>query len=466
LGPENSSRELTGTISLKWAKPEHAEVYRIQITKDNEFTKIQFDLYNIPTESFDINNLEAGTTFYWRVSASNNGGSSAFSEIWKFETLKGPDVPKLISPSDGQSDMNTTVNLAWGNVVGADSYRIQVSTNRDFSQKIVDMADIRESQFNLEKLEEGKTYFWRVRATNAAGNSSYSTTWSFSTKISLLAPPTPQLISPESGALENSAKIELVWSSVERAEKYEVQVSTFSNFSQGIAYQNNNLTSNKVVVDLDPDKIYFWRVRAVNVAGSSPYSQVWSLITQSLTPLDPPVLLSPKNGAVVKDNKIDLVWGAVVDAKAYKLEISTEASFGNIVVSQSNLQETYVSIANLKTGSTYYWRIIASGDRPSSQSEIWSFTISEVNMALAEILEINVFPNPFQEFINVAFSKSIEEDVFIVLLDNKGQIVMERQFKAPGTGIYLPIPQGLANGPYNLRIQSATYIETRKVIKR
>ena len=465
LGPENLSTGLTGSINLKWSKPENAKEYRVQISKDAAFTTKQFDLYNIPTESFEITNLEAGTTFYWRVNSSNEGGSSAFSEAWKFETLKGPDTPKLISPSDGQSEMNTSFKLVWDKVLGADSYRIQVSTTRDFTQKTVDLANIHDNQFQLENLAEGKTYFWRVRATNLAGNSSYSATWSFSTKISLLAPSAPTLLSPESGTLVNAVQIPLEWYSVENAEKYEIQISTFSNFSQGIAYQNSNLASNKVLVNLDPDKIYFWRVRAINQAGTSPYSQIWSLNTKPIPPLDSPILLSPKNGVIINENKVEFIWGTVQEATSYNLQIATELGFNNIIVNKSNLQVTNTNIDNFQTG-TFYWRVIATGNRPQSQSEVWSLTIEEAAEALAEPLKINVFPNPFRDFINVEFSKMIEEDVYIILLDNKGKAVIERQFKAPGALIYLSIPQGLANGPYNLRIQSSQFVETRKVIKK
>lgn len=401
----------------------------------------------------------------------NRGGDAGTGLFIKFEVIDSekilaPTTPVLISPTNGSKDLDTSINLSWKKVENADTYRVQVSLTKDFSNRILDKSNLKNTDYQLEQLEAGQTYYWRVRATNTAGNSSYTATWSFSTKASVLAPSAPQLSSPESGTLVNPSEIVLEWLPAERAEKYEVQVSTFSNFSQGIAYQSNNITNHKIAVNLDPDKIYFWRVRAINAAGTSPYSTVWSLITESLTPLDSPILLSPNNGTIIKDTKIDLIWDDVEEVSTYQLELSTESSFGNMVFSQSNMKVTYESIDNLQPGTTYYWRVIASGDRPGSQSEVWSFSVADAEEEVEEPLEINVFPNPFQEFINVEFSKLIEEDIYITLLNNRGQTIMEKQFKAPGNGIYLDIPQGIRNGPYHLKIQTSSFIETRKVIKR
>ncbi|WP_373494067.1 Ig-like domain-containing protein [Aquiflexum sp.] len=404
-------------------------------------------------------------------SESNRGGSAGKALTIKFEVIDSekvvvPTTPVLISPADGSKDLDTSIKLSWKNVENADTYRLQVSLTKDFSNRVLDSSSLKETYFQLGNLEEGKTYYWRVRATNTAGNSSYTATWSFSTKASVLAPSAPKLSSPESGTLVKPEQIVLEWIPVDAAEKYEVQVSTYSNFSQGIAYQNSNLTTHKVVVDLDPDKIYFWRVRAVNVAGTSPYSTVWSLITESLTPLDSSILLSPKNGAVIQETRIDLVWDGVDEASDYKLELSGDQSFSKIVASHTGLKVTYATIENLQPGTTYYWRVTASGSRPESQSEIWSFSVAEAEEEVEVPLEINVFPNPFREYINIEFSKQIEEDVFVLLFDNKGKTVLEKQIKNPGKDINLTMPQGMANGPYNLRIQSSKFVESRKVVKR
>jgi fibronectin type 3 domain-containing protein len=469
LGPENMSIGLTGTITLKWSKSENAEVYRIQIAKDADFTRKQFDLYNIPTESFNINNLEAGTTFYWRVNASNEGGSSAFSESWKFETLKGPDTPNLISPNDNLSGLSTNVKLVWGNVVGADAYRLQVSKSRDFSQRIVDQSNVSVPNFNLEKLEEGTTYYWRVRAINKAGFSVYSEIWNFTTKISLAAPNAPELVSPIQSSILKATNVDFEWKQVNTTEKYQIQVSKFSNFSQAIVYNNANVTNPKISVpNLEPDQVYFWRVRAINAAGSSPYSAVWLFRTEALPKLNSPILISPSKNMGIDTTTVVFRWEAVNEAENYQLEVSKDSTFNVNPLQFHNLVKTDYTLVGLERGHKYYWKVTAMGKRPSSQSETWNFDIAEdkkILLARLAPVQIKTYPNPFNELLHVEFSKKIEGEMNISILNNNGITIFEALVNDIEESITLEIPQGWSKGMYILRIQGFGFLEGKKIIK-
>ncbi|WP_157370291.1 fibronectin type III domain-containing protein [Aquiflexum balticum] len=469
LGPENLSSGLTGTISLKWTKPENAEVYRVQIAKDEAFTRKQFDLYNIPTETFDINNLEAGTTFYWRVNASNEGGSSDFSETWKFETLKGPTAPNLVSPADGQPNMDTSVRLEWETVIGADSYRLHVSDTRDFSVRIIDQANISENLFSLQNLEEGKIYYWRVRSSNKAGNSIYSNIWSFTTKISLIAPTTPELVSPIQSATVNATNVAFEWKAVNTAEKYQIQVSKFSNFSQEIVVNNNGVTGNKInIATLEPDQVYFWRVRAINASGSSPYSAVWLVKTEPLPPLASPLLVSPANRIMVDTTSIAFVWEMVPEADNYQLEVSKDSTFQEGLMQYKELSYTNYILDSLESGEKYFWRVQANGKRPSSQSETWSFTIEEdlsVLLARSSPVKIKAYPNPFEDILHLEFSRTIEGEVIISIMDSNGITVFEEAVNDIKESITLEIPTDWPKGVYVIRVQGFGIFESKKIIK-
>jgi uncharacterized protein YjdB len=469
LGPENLSTGLTGTITLTWTKPENAAVYRVQIAKDQDFVRKQFDLYNIPTESFDINNLEAGTTFYWRVNASNEGGSSEFSETWKFETLNGPEAPILVSPEDSQTNLDTDLNLVWERVLGAESYRLQVSGSRDFSQRIIDQSDITENSFALEKLEEGKTYYWRVRATNKAGSSVYSDIWNFTTKVSLLAPTAPELVSPVQSALLKATNVDFEWKSVDTAEKYQIQVSKFSNFSQAIVVNNSAVIGNTInITTLEPDQAYFWRVRAINAAGSSPYSAVWLFKTEPLPPLATPLLISPENGIKLDTTSVNFNWEIVDEAENYQLEVSKDSTFQEGLMQYKELSYTNYILDSLERGEKYFWRVQANGKRPSNQSETWSFTIEEdqaVLLAKSAPVKIKTFPNPFDEVLHLEFSRNIEGEVIISIMDSNGITVFEETVTDINESISLHIPSDWPKGVYVIRVQGFGLFESKKIIK-
>jgi uncharacterized protein YjdB len=469
LGPLHESVGLSGKTTFTWTKSETALGYGLQVSKDQNFAVNQVDLSNISSESTEVISLEKGVTFYWRVYAFNEGGNSGYSEVWKFETLALPNMPQLLSPINGKKDLATNPTLVWEGGSGTDFYRLQVSKTKDFSQNLIDISNLLETSFNLENLEEGMTYYWRVRATNAAGNSSYSATWEFATEKPLRAPVAPQLLSPTSGAIMNIADIVLEWNAVEDAERYQVQVSKYSNFSQAIVFDNNAISNTAVVMEgLEPNEVYFWRVMAINVVGSSPYSAVWNFITLPLPPLDTPVLVSPTNAALVDTTSVEFLWESVAEAESYQLELSSDSTFTTQTMSFTEISDHKFRVDSLEREKTYYWKVIANGKRPSSQSEVWSFKIGEDKaLVQSNITPINIktYPNPFNDKITLEFSKSIEGEVTISIFDNKGIPVFENKVSDPMESITLEVPPGLPRGIYVIKVQGFGVFESKRVVK-
>jgi len=469
IGPENLQISPSGKIALKWSKPKDAELYRVQVSKDPDFKTKQFDLYNIPTETVSVDIKESGI-FYWRVNASNKVGIGEFSASWKFETVELPSPPQLINPNTNQENTDTNIHFKWDPTPRADSYRIQVSLFRDFSQRILDRSNVTRTDFELENLEEGKTYYWRVRATNLAGNSPYSEIREFHTKKSLAIPSIPQLVSPGSSAMVNGKLINFEWSTAERAEKYEIQVSKFSNFSQTHVYQNNSLSQNQIAVEnLEPDQIYFWRVRATNESGKSAFSAIRNFRTEPLPALNAAILISPKDGFTSDINNIDFFWGKVEEAENYQLELSKDSTFRNQVLRFSGIQEQRFFLDSLERDNKYFWRVMAHGKRPSSQSKIWSFRVREdLKMVSAHnsTIEISVYPNPFDRIINLEFSKAIEGNLSISLIDVKGIQVYDFRIENVKEILYLEIPKDLPKGIYILKIQGFGIFQSKKLSKK
>jgi hypothetical protein len=80
----------------------------------------------------------------------------------------------------------SNVTLKWKEVVGADSYRVQIATDGNFKFLVSSTDFVTGNSFEASGLEAGKSYFWRVFAlkpTNIAGyTSSFAKFSSFSVK--------------------------------------------------------------------------------------------------------------------------------------------------------------------------------------------------------------------------------------------------------------------------------------------
>ncbi len=188
-----------------------------------------------------------------------------------------PNPPVLLSPPNGAININTTPTLTWNPSLSANSYKVIISTNSNFST-ITDSATVSTNYYNVPsgKLQYGYTYFWKVNASNIYGTSNWSNIWNFSTGQ---FPNAPVLISPLNGTLVTTLTPTLIWHSLNNVLNYKVQISTLSNFliitdSATVTDSHYTVPSGKLFANIT----YFWRVNATNSFGTGPWSIVWSFI--------------------------------------------------------------------------------------------------------------------------------------------------------------------------------------------
>ena len=190
-----------------------------------------------------------------------------------------PLPPTLVSPPNNSVNISTTPTLTWNASQGATSYSVQVSLTTNF-QVITDSATVNTTQYQIPagKLQSGNTYFWRVNASNSAGTSTWSSIWNFTTSIS--PPVTPVLISPPNGSQVTTTPL-LDWNDVVLATSYRLQVSQVSNFMTTVIDEVSLTTSQYQVPSgvLSANVQYFWRARARNAGGWSPWASAWNFTT-------------------------------------------------------------------------------------------------------------------------------------------------------------------------------------------
>lgn len=92
-----------------------------------------------------------------------------------------PGVPTLASPANNATGIPINPALTWNSASNASTYQVQVSTSNTFSTTVADNSGITGLSSNISGLNYSTQYFWRVRATNVAGNSNWSDTRSFTT---------------------------------------------------------------------------------------------------------------------------------------------------------------------------------------------------------------------------------------------------------------------------------------------
>jgi len=100
-----------------------------------------------------------------------------------FTQQNTPYKPILLSPANGSTCQETSLNLAWSSIVNADSYRLQVAKDSGFTNMIFDDSTLTTNNKTVNNLLLNTSYYWRVNAKNSFGKGDYSNIWSFSTKV-------------------------------------------------------------------------------------------------------------------------------------------------------------------------------------------------------------------------------------------------------------------------------------------
>lgn len=483
--PTSGNDTWTG-VTLNWAPHTGVIFYDAQADTTSSFNSSA--LINITTNyvnssdgnsdtQWPVENLYFGKTYFWRVRARNAVDTSRWDAVWTFNTR---DYVNLSSPSSGNTTW-TGMTMNWAPHNGIDFYDAQLDTSANFNSPIlrqtsnayVNSSDGNsDTQWYQEDLLFGKTYYWRVRARNAVDSSSWNSAWTFSTNDFV------NLTTPAQGNLNTSLNPTMNWAPHNGIETYTLQVDVTNLFnSQGLleynkAYINSsdgNSDTQQSIGPLQPNTVYFWRVRAINANDTSLWNERW-FSTGTATPQFPqaPTDLSPNCGSSgLSPTGINLAWASVSAATSYQVEFKAQNEEFTGTPNFQPGSATNFSLPQLSEGVQYCWRVRSlTGDIAGNWSEICCFsTAAQVSIA-APILEQPEVCQSSQLSLNYSTIGSFNpNNQFSVEISdangnfNEGSTLLI--FSSPQNGTQtLDIPLLPVGNGYRIRIRSSNPIFT------
>ena len=252
--------------------------------------------------------------------------------------------------------------FGWGPVAGAAQYEFQIAADPGMNAAVLgpgqDRFFTKNTRATLRKSLPDRTYWWRVRATNAKGQVSLWTAPRAFTKTL----PAPRLQAPVGGAPVSfpGTPLKLSWSPVERAAQYLVTIAADPNLGTVIG---GKPIETYAAAFTRPGALvpgtYYWSVTPVDAQGnpgapSAVASFVWvwpSTTTLRVNDLDAaPEVFDPQ-----------FSWDAVPGAARYELEVNSSQDFapGSKVCCTSRTIGMVYSPTSVLKDNRYYSRIRA-----------------------------------------------------------------------------------------------------------
>ncbi len=379
--PADGAVHLDPRVSFMWEAVPRADEYRLEVSFTEDFSSVAFASTQPARTS--VVALDRDTVYFWRVRAVNAAGPGAWSPVRTFSTVPtAPGVPMLLSPVDNALAVPLDPVLRWQDQPGTATYYIQVATNVAFAGAAFE-ATVSESEVRVPsgRLEIGKRYFWRVRGANAGGSGPWSPSWSFVTVVGI--PGVASLTSPDAGATDVPLSPLLRWDPVDEAASYRLQVSRDETFSSPV-FDDVGSTVERIVPAgrLAYQTTYWWRVRAVNVAGAGPWSEARTFSTAPPPPAVP-IPVSPVDGAVGVSVAPTLTWSLASGATSYRVEMADAVSFDTLLY-HAETEGLFVSLPSkwLEPGMTVYWRVRSINPGGTSDwSDVYSFQTESEDQA-------------------------------------------------------------------------------------
>ncbi len=337
-------------VNLTWSDNSSNETqFKIERKVGSTGSYAQIAAVAANSTSYSDAGRASNTTYCYRVSAYNANGNSYSNEACA--TTQSIPLPASPSYLTATAFSSSQVSLTWSdNSSNETGFKIERKLGSTGAYAQITQVAANSTSYSDGGLASNTTYYYRVRASNAGGDSAYSNEAPAKTQEAIPAAP-----SNLTATAISFSQVNLAWndnSANEVGFSIERKVGSTGIYiplpvvsANVINYADTGLTSNTT---------YYYRVRSYNAVGYSTYSNEVSI----LTPVIPP---SGLTATKVSATQINLTW--TMDSAA--------AETGFVVERKTGTSGTYVPIAlvganvtsyasmGLLQGTSYFYRVRA-----------------------------------------------------------------------------------------------------------
>jgi hypothetical protein len=178
--PPNDTALHVTSATFSWSAVPNATKYRIQIDVNDKFNSTKMFVNDSSlsgtTTSRAVTGMKDGNIYYWRVQAKVGTSWAPYSSVRLLGIALQPNAVTLLSPADN-ANLSTSgiIRFLWHPaapsvtnyhfVIASDVNMTNIITEDSALNNVIDTSEV----IDASTFEDGKRYYWTVRAQNDAG---------------------------------------------------------------------------------------------------------------------------------------------------------------------------------------------------------------------------------------------------------------------------------------------------------
>ncbi|MBX3101706.1 MAG: fibronectin type III domain-containing protein [Bacteroidetes bacterium] len=362
LTPDNIG---CSSFTARWQLMPDASAYLLEVSDRADFATLLPGYegtaeLSASTVTREVTGLNQNTTYYYRVRARRKcdqyGGASIVCNLSDYSAVQSAQT--LTTGTAPTVDLATNVGCAgftanWQAYAGATGFRVEWSPDITFTTGVShqDIADGTATSYTVTGLDQNTTYYYRVRAADACGNTPFSVGAQVTTLDRVATP----AIQP-AGSIGCSG-FTAHWDAAAGATGYTLEWADNAGFSSATTVNiPNGAATSHTITGLSLNTTYHYRIRATDACGTTSFSG-----SVQATTLSAPVASVVQPAGSIGCSDFTAHWDAVPGATGYTLEWADNAGFsGAITVNIPDGTTVSEVLTGLNPGTDYYYRVRAT----------------------------------------------------------------------------------------------------------
>jgi hypothetical protein len=461
---DHQSATLNGTITAG-NEAITAQGFKYKVSSASTWTTVSATGTTIASV---VNNLTEQTTYIFKAFATTASGTVEGTEM-TFTTTTAPIVAPVVTTLaataiDHQSaTLNGTI-AAGSETITAQGFKYKVSSASTWTTVSATGTTLLAT---INSLTAQTAYTFKAFATTASGTVE-GAEMTFTTSAAPIVAPTVTTLAASAvdhqSAILNGTIAAGSETITAQGFKYKAQSAadwtTVSATGSTISATVNNLTAQTA---------YTFKAFATTASGTVEGAEM-TFTTAAIPVVAGQVTTTPAtevgntsatlNGALVSAGNSEnfTVGFALATTADFTLE---DANVQNITATV-NGNTFSQAVNNLVEGQTYFFRAYITNEAGTTYGAVETFTLSGLADAVANTLQVSLYPNPTQDVANLRIN-GLNQDAKIVISDLQGRILSQDQINA-GTNRYTINVSEMASGVYYIRIVTDNVVSTQKLI--